>query len=165
MAILIGFALTGAGCDPPQTHELPALSRLAMLGNLAADSTRILYQYYEKFGFTDVCIHHRALIHCDVPPSGVDGWVSLPFAPLELEHINGMSNKVDSISDGPILNAMFMEKQSFSDISLERWEYVMDSVSLEVPLWRGKYHFTGDSLLIYDEEKGNLYLEVHQCDG
>lgn len=122
----------------------------------------VLYHYYEKFGTTDICIHSRfyfKTLHF-VPKKGE--WKALPLNRSDVKIINMMENKTDAIS-GNAFNVVYADKDFFSDISIEKNEFLRDSVGVNVSLLKGYYRITSTTFEIYDSDNHTVYYEYHSC--
>lgn len=128
------------------------------------DSTNIKYQYYQKFGFTDICEHIRILSKIDSIPNLAN---DLPISYADRNLINRISNKTDSIFGDKIL-INYRDRNVFSDIELDFYEFQSDS-NLVLNLTNGKYQVRisdfESELIIYDNKNKLIYYEIHRCDG
>lgn len=145
-------------CDEEVKQE--KLPEIVLVDSLNINPNNIVYQYYEKFGFTDVCTHYRVLLKNDTEERS--SWKKLPFKVGDLKKINQMSNKVDPIS-GEIYNPKFRKKDVFDDILLERKEFFAEDSLKSLNLLHGFYQVGESFFKIYDEKNKVLYVEIHVC--
>ena len=128
------------------------------------DSTQLVYQYYQKFGFTDVCEDLRMVTELKNSPEFNK---RLPIDMGDLKIINEFSNKVDSIK-GSTISFTSNSRIQFYDIELDFIEFSTDSL-LTIHLNKGEYEIIQteltSTLKIFDSESGLLYIESHRCDG
>lgn len=128
------------------------------------DATKLVYQYYQKFGFTDLCEDLRMVSKQEVSPEFTK---KLPFSTDDLKTINGFSNKIDSINGQRVLLNSSIRKH-FYDVELEFVEYVTDS-TFSVELTNGEYEIIETELKsvikVYDRTNDLLYIESHSCGG
>lgn len=158
--LLIAFFLFSCGTNNHQ-ENIPDINLAKEFG---IDSTQLVYQYYQKYGFTDVCEDLRMVSKVANSPQLKK---ELPISTQDLKKIHSFSNKVDSIT-GPTLSFQSNSRNSFYDIELEFTEFITDS-NLTLRLQKGKYEVTqtdtATTLKIYDQESGFFYIEVHRCSG
>lgn len=128
------------------------------------DTSDLIYQYYQKYGFTDLCEDLRMVSFVETSPKLKK---KLPISEDDLNVINAFSNKVDSVNN----SAITFENNTrifFLDIELDFIEFVTDS-TVEVGLKEGEYEIVQDKfssiLKVYDSQKGLFYIEIHECDG
>jgi hypothetical protein len=145
--------------QPPK--RLPDLS---LIKPFTAVRNGILYQYYEKFGFTDVCVHYRSYFRTN-RFSPTQEWLKLPISPSDISKINSISNKVDKLT-GKSFPILYQNKAAFSDISLESEEYVNPNLTDKtIDLTDGYYSLSEKSFMVYDNKRKTVYVEYHDCDG
>lgn len=126
----------------------------------------LVYQFYEKFGFTDLCEHHRILLEVDSFKVN-ETWQRLPISDESLIAMNSLSNKIDTIFNQNNFAVYYKEKASFSDILLVQGEYVKKGKEkdfLSLNLQKGYYKLLRDTICIYDAARQFLYYEIHSCD-
>lgn len=148
-------------CAPKSGQEM--LPDMKLAAEFEVDSTQLAYQYYQKFGFTDVCEDLRMVSKLKVSPNLKK---KLPIEPKDLEIINEFPNKVDRLEEFEIsfdTNA----RSAFHDMELKFIEFISDT-TLSVQLEKGEYEISQTELLsvfkVYDSVSGLLYIEVHRCD-
>lgn len=124
----------------------------------------IVYQYYEKFGFTDVCTHYRAVYRASSFAAWrKKPWQRLPLTTMGLECANSLNEKTDAMMAAGF-QAVYREKYKFADIRLDGKEFVSNGFdSIFFPARRGGFHCSDTIIKIFDEEKKLLYLEYHKC--
>lgn len=128
------------------------------------DSTELVYQYYQQFGFTDLCKDLR-IISKQTSSPGLEK--VLPISPENLAAIAKFSNKED-VFEEKIVIGNWKARRPNQDIENVFLEYIPDS-SLAFNSKIGEYEIkildSGSILKIYDREAKLLYIEVHRCDG
>ncbi|MEL6658352.1 MAG: hypothetical protein AAFR36_17960, partial [Bacteroidota bacterium] len=120
---------------------MPVPEMLQPLKNSAYD---IIYQYYEKFGFTEVCEHNRMLIRSDSVSKLLVNWNALPVSKEDVILINQIANKIDTLSSSLTYSIYYRHKDYFSDVMLTNAEYVENGLtadSLNLNLEMGYYYF------------------------
>lgn len=156
------FAFALIGCRTDNKNENKPNMNLAL--EYKIDSTQLVYQYYQKFGFTDVCEDIRMVAELNNSPNFKK---RLPITEDDLKTINGFSNKVDSINSSQI-SFNSNTRNQFYDIELDFIEFNTDSM-LTIELSNGEYEISQtdltSTLKVYDKESGLLYVESHRCDG
>jgi hypothetical protein len=127
----------------------------------------ILYQFYENFGFTDVCINYRVLYSLQANEftkiKEKNKWKALPISKKDLEKINDITNKVDTVIVTNKYNVIYREKYIFADIRNEATEFVIKEDKCFINLMQGYYSFSDSSLTIYNKENNLLYHELYFC--
>tara|TARA_B100000795_G_scaffold266601_1_gene250038 strand:+ start:2410 stop:2919 length:510 start_codon:yes stop_codon:yes gene_type:complete len=158
--IIIVFGLLGCGTNN-KTESKPDMK---LATEFEMDSTQLVYQYYQKFGFTDVCEDIRMVSKLKDSPKFKK---RLPITKNDLKAINEFSNKVDSIK-GSQISFDSNTRNQFYDIELGFIEFNSDSL-LTVKLTNGEYEIIQTDLTsilkVFDKESGLLYVELHRCDG
>lgn len=93
--ILTSFVITFSfiGCRTNTKNENEPNMDLAYKYSL--DSTQLVYQYYQKFGFTDICEDIRMVAKLNNSPNFKK---KLPITKIDLKNINAFLNKVDPIN-------------------------------------------------------------------
>jgi len=138
--------------------------KLNLAKEYGIDSIQLKYQYYQKFGFNEVCEDLRMVSRLNKPPKLNK---NLPIEPIDLKKINSFSNKTDKIK-GKYISFKSDLRNQFHDIELEFIEFIKDS-SLIIKLNKGRYEITetelSSILKVFDSESGLLYIESHKCDG
>ncbi len=158
LVIALGFS----GCGTSNKNESEPNMNLAV--EFGIDSTQLVYQYYQKFGFTDVCEDLRMISKLKDSPEFKK---RLPITEDDLKTINEFSNKVDSIK-GSQISFESNPRNQFYDIELDFIEFSSDSV-LTIQLTNGEYEIIQteltSTLKVFDRESGLLYVESLRCDG
>jgi hypothetical protein len=127
-----------------------------------ADS--IEYQFYEQFGFTDVCRHYRALGRPKETSFLKKGrWLKLPLSAKFIEKINLLDAKNDPIPNKKAFNPFYLMYQEYADIRLSAFVYSQFDKSFTLDLNKGYYRFDEHMFCVYDEESGFFYEEYHKC--
>ncbi|MEL7005684.1 MAG: hypothetical protein AAFN93_23590 [Bacteroidota bacterium] len=164
---IIFLSIMLCSCWVPQKKEplkLPDVSLATKLG-LDVDSSMFLYQYTERFGFTDICIHERGLLRInEILAVNTTGFQKLPLTIRQIKQINDIPEKIDSLGLSELV-VDYQYKDAFRDIMIEHGEYDTspDSV-ISIDITEGYFHFSDTSLLIYKPSLRLLYYEVHECD-
>ena len=157
---VIVFGLLGCGTND-KAENIPNMN---LATEFEIDSTQLVYQYYQKFGFTDVCEDIRMVSKLKDSPNFKK---KLPITQDDLKAINEFSNKVDLIK-GSQISFDSNTRNEFYDIELDFIEFTSDSL-LTVKLTNGEYEIIQtdltSTLKIFDKESGLLYVESHRCDG
>lgn len=150
------------GCTGSQKNE--NLPDYELIEEFGIDSTELVYQYYQQFGFTDLCEDLR-IISKQTSSPGLEK--DLPISPEDLAVIAEFSNKGDTFEE-KIVIGNWKARSPNQDIENVFLEYIPDSL-LEFNSRVGKYEIkisdSGSILKIYDREAKLLYIEVHRCDG
>ena len=150
------------GCKTDTSKE--STLNVSIINEFKLDSSKVIYQFYQKFGFTDLCEDIRIVSSLESSPNLKN---ELPISIENLKIINSFSNKVDSFN-GKEISIVPNLRNVFNDIELIYNEYITDSV-FTISFNKGKYELTNykfeSTLKIYDEESGMFYLEIHRCDG
>jgi len=161
--IIVGvFHLGIIACnDSPKIENRPNFTLSQEFG---IDSTELVYQYYQQFGFSDLCEDLRFVTKQLVEPSFKN---VLPLSPEHLAIIAEFPNKGDLVREKIVIGNR--EARSVNqDIELDFLEYIPDS-TLIFQLQEGSYEIvqsdTSSILKIYDTIHKLLYIEVHRCDG
>ena len=159
-SFVIAFGLIGCGTNTKTENE----PNMNLASEYKVDSTQLVYQYYQKFGFTDVCEDIRMVAKLN---NSINFKKRLPITEDDLKTINGFSNKVDSINSSQI-SFNSNTRNQFYDIELDFIEFSTDSL-LTIELSNGEYEIIQtdltSTLKVYDKESGLLYVESHRCDG
>lgn len=159
ISLIILLWLASCGTSTKQDNA-PNMSFVMEFG---IDSTQLLYQYYQKFGFTDVCEDLRMVAKLNESPKLGK---NLPINDEDLKTINNFSNKVDRIESSTI-SFKSNPRSQFYDIELNFIEFVTDS-TLTVKLKTGEYEITQtestSTLKVFDSDSKLLYIEIHKCD-
>jgi len=153
-SFVISYGLIGCGTNTKTEHE----PNMDLASEYKIDSTQLVYQYYQKFGFTDVCEDIRMVAKLNNSPNFKK---RLPITDDDLETINGFSNKVDLINNSQITFNSNTRNQ-FYDIELDFIKFKADSL-LTIELSNGEYEIIQTALTstlkVYDKEFGLLYVE------
>lgn len=122
----------------------------------------IQFQFYEKYGFTDVCERYRVLgIVKDKDILNSKLWKKLPFSDEDLEKINNISNKTDSLGN-EIFNPRVFRIDSFADIRIASFFY--DKMSFDtITLKKGFYLIDNEKFTIYKKDENLIYIESYYC--
>ena len=159
-SFIVTFGLIGCGTKT-KTENQPNMN---LASEYEINSTQLVYQYYQKFGFTDVCEDIRMVAKLNNSPNLKK---RLPITDDDLKTINAFSNKVDSMNSTQILFNPDTRNQ-FYDIELDFIEFRSDSL-ITIELLNGEYEIIQTDLIstlkVYDKESGMLYVESHRCDG
>lgn len=157
---VIAFGLIGCGTNTKTENE----PNMNLASEYKIDSTLLVYQYYQKFGFTDVCEDIRMVAKLNNSPNFKK---RLPITEDDLKTINEFSNKVDSLNSSQI-SFNSNTRNQFYDIELDFIEFSTDSL-LTIELSNGEYEIIqtelSSTLKVFDKESGLLYVESHRCDG
>lgn len=157
--VVIIFFLLNCTAKEDKTN----IANYKLAEDFGIDSVDLIYQYYQKFGFTDLCedlrmVSQKSLIKLNK---------KLPIDSNDLKIINNFPNKTDKIN-GKKLSFNSTLRQQFKDIELVFIEFKQDSMLL-LSLENGEYEIKetkwNSTLKIYDNESGLYYIEIHQCDG
>ena len=160
-SILAVFLFLGCTSSEKRNYKIEKPNKeLATKHHLNIDN--IQYQFYQKFGFTDICEHTRILSTID---NAIFLTKKLPISKNDLAIINNFPNKTDSII-GLSFSPIFQGRDLFSDIELEHFSYSSDS-SFVLHLQKGKYQIEQSEkvskLTIYDENSRLFYFEIYKC--
>lgn len=160
--ILLIVGLVLSSCSTSSKNEQKPNLHLAI--EFGIDSSQLVYQYYQKFGFTDLCEDLRMVSKLNESPKLKN---TLPISADDLKTINDFTNKVDSI-DGSRISFESNSRGHFHDIEIDFIEYSSDSL-LTIKLTKGEYEIIQTDftsiLKIFDSESGLFYVESHKCDG
>lgn len=148
-------------CNSDEKRLLPIES---LIPDEYGKNNVIIYQYYEEYGFTDLCSHNRALLLVK-DWTITKGWKPLPMKLNDIKKVNAITNKIDSLV-GDSLAVIYEHKSHFSDIMLESEEYISDTISFQkMDLLEGYYRVDGvGSFEVYNPKNNFLYYEQHRCD-
>jgi hypothetical protein len=124
----------------------------------------VLYQFYQRYGFTDVCIHRRTLYKTNLNEGSLKGWKQLPMTKGDIEKVNGLENKVDKIN-GTDFRIIYRQRKRFEDIELEQSEFKNTGSVQPGSLFKtGLYKVNDTVFLLYDTNANLIYQEEHFCD-
>ena len=158
--IVIVFCLFG--CE--KNNKIDNKPDINLATEFKIDSIQLVYQYYQKFGFTDTCEDIRMVSKLKDSPKFRK---KLPINKNDLKKINSFLNKTDSIN-GTHISFRSNTRNKFYDIELDFIEFNSDSL-LTVKLINGEYEIiqtdSTSTLKVFDKESGLLYVESHRCDG
>lgn len=163
--ILLITLLNSCGLAPSsENSSKPEFSPNVKLAlEFKVDSNQLLYQYYQKFGFTDLCEEIRMISKYE---STFDLMKQLPLEANDLLIINSFLNKADSIG-GDTLAFQTSNRHLFRDIELEFSEFKKSRVPI-IGLKKGSYEIIqtekSSILRIYNPQSKLFYLEVHRCE-
>ena len=159
-SLIIAFVLIGCTTNTKNKNQ----PNLTLAAEYNIDSTQIVYQYYQKFGWTDVCEDIRMVAKLNNSPNFKK---RLPITEVDLKTINGFPDKVDSFNISQI-SFNSNTRNHFHDIELDFFEFITDS-SLTIELSDGEYEIIQTEFIsilkVFDKESGLLYVESHKCDG
>ena len=123
---------------------------------------QILYQYYEKFGFTDICVHTRSYFTAK-DFSVTNEWMPLPMTKKDRLRINSIPNRIDSLPDDSFL-VIYNHKNFFSDISLDSKEFIRETTfEKKINLRNGFYRINKTIFEVYNDKDDVIYYEYHSC--
>ena len=151
---MILICLESISCTQIKREDLPNFDIAKKYG---IDSASLAYQYYQKYGLTDVCEDIKMIARMEVAPRLHK---KLPFSSndlekLDIKRINGSEYKF-----------LLDERDLFQDIELDFIEYTPDT-TLRLNLEKGYYEIRANDLnhviKIYDAKSGLFYIEVHKC--
>ena len=158
--IVIVFCLFGC----KKNNKIDNKPDINLATEFKIDSIQLVYQYYQKFGFTDICEDIRMVSKLKDSPKFRK---KLPINKNDLKKINSFLNKTDSIN-GTHISFRSNTRNKFYDIELDFIEFNSDSL-LTVKLINGEYEIiqtdSTSTLKVFDKESGLLYVESHRCDG
>ena len=158
--IVIVFCLFGC----KKNNKIDNKPDINLATEFKIDSIQLVYQYYQKFGFTDICEDIRMVSKLKDSPKFRK---RLPINKNDLKKINSFLNKTDSIN-GTHISFRSNTRNKFYDIELDFIEFNSDSL-LTVKLINGEYEIiqtdSTSTLKVFDKESGLLYVESHRCDG
>lgn len=167
IAILLSLIMVGSillisfWSTPKKFEDQPDYNLIEEFG---IDSSELVYQYYQSFGFTDLCEDLRLISKQPIAP-GLQN--NLPLTQEDLSVINSFPNKSDSLQEKIILGNL-EARSAQQDIESRFLEYIPDS-SLAFQLMEGEYEIiqtdTSAIIRIFDSINKLLYIEVHRCDG
>ena len=150
-------------CVDAEKDETSELNK-NLTEELGIDVSDVLYQRFQKFGFTDVCEDIRIISKLSTSPELAN---QLPMTMEDLTKFNSTPNKVDTLN-GLSITTSAVPRDFYLDIELEYVNFVSDS-NLTVQLEFGEYELKelafGRQLTIFDSRNGLLYIELHRCDG
>jgi hypothetical protein len=122
----------------------------------------VVYQFYEKFGFTETCEHYRNLYYCRTKID-IAEWHKLPISNNHLMQINLLSNKVDTLKTASIISTRYKYANFFDDISLKKSEFITKASDIFIDTENGFYYYDKVSYKIYNPQASKMYEEVHTC--
>lgn len=158
--ILVFLVIVSCSANDHKNSKLPSKT---FINGYEIKSEQILYQFFEKFGFTDICIHSRSYFKIN-KFSATDDWKPLPMNAEDVRKANSIPNKIDSLNASDF-SIIYQNKDFFSDINLELEEFVKDTIfDLKIDLSMGYYRIGKDKIEIYNHENSTIYLEYHSCD-
>lgn len=160
--LLLSFSLLNCNSYTNKDSNENSKPNLSLISIKNINSTEVYYQFYEKYGFTDVCEHYRTLFYFPkFKPNSK--WKKLPISNCDLVLINKTENKVDSIPKFDF-DVRFTQKNKFQDISLEMSEYTNPNRNrFNLDLETGYYFFNRNEICIYNISDSLFYYEVHKC--
>jgi hypothetical protein len=159
------LCLTGIflSCGSDSGHKSEKLPNGDIIEGFGVSDDKILYQFYEKFGFTDVCTTNRAYFKADSFQID-EGWKSLPISARDLSIINSIPNKVDSLGQDSLL-IIYPYKDFFLDISLDSEEFIDNSLlEISIKLNVGYYRLNSSGFDVFNSKTHMMYHERHECE-
>lgn len=161
LLVFLIIVLTGCFYNN-EKNDSPNLS-LVKDHTIAIDS--VYYQFYEKYGFTDACLHYRTLYRCNEFKPLSSDWKRLPITSIDLKKINSVTDKTDIVPAFDY-DIQYKSKEAFKDISLEMKEYIKQKeYNFVLKLKNGYYYYNKGIFKVFDLDKKAFYIEVHKCDG
>lgn len=144
------------------TKENDKLPKSSLIKGYDVSNDDILYQFYEEFGFDEICTHTRSYFKVENFKTK-EGWVKLPMSKKDVLKLRLIPNKIDTLK-GKTLDVKYAYKLFFDDISLDRKEHVNDTDPFEneISLEKGYYKIDGSTFLIYNTNN-RIYYEEHYC--
>lgn len=150
------------GCTGSKKNE--SLPDYELIVEFGIDSTELVYQYYQQFGFTDLCEDLR-IISKQTSSPGLEK--DLPISLEDSAVIAKFSNKGNVFEEKIVIGNRKARRQN-QDVENVFLEYIPDSLLVFNPKV-GEYEInildSGSILKIYDSEAKLLFIEVHRCDG
>ncbi len=150
------------GCDftPKETCAI----HVKLAKEQGIDSSNLVYQYYQKYGFTDVCEDLR-MVAKNTRLTRFDK--TLPLSAQDRQLLHSFSNKMDRLVGNQLVFTTH-NRIWFRDIELDFVEFKLDS-GLLLNLEKGTYQITQSEFVnkweVLDENSGLYYVEIHRCDG
>lgn len=148
----------------PENHKIENKPDFRLIKEFGIDSSKVVYQYYQEFGFSDVCEDLRLI---SKQPNTPRLQKNLPLTQEDLDLINSFPNKSDSLQKKIIIGNSAV-RSAQRDIELRFLEYIPDS-ALVFQFKKGEYEIvqtdSSSVLKIFDSINKLLYIEVHKCDG
>ncbi len=147
------------GCSGQKANENYANYKLAR--EFKIDSINLKYQYYQKYGFTDLC-EEIQMVSISEKTKAFE-----KMLPIEKEDLKLIKPIFPCIDDS-IIDLKNNSRNFYADIELDFSECLIDS-NLNLRIAKGEYEFTETefmtTLRIYDAESGLIYLGIRKCDG
>jgi len=136
------------------------ITDISQLIGYKVEAKEIIYQYYEKYGFTDLCIHNRTYFVKENFKVN-EQWKRMPLNELDIVRLNSIEEKVDTIQKG---NITYEYKSFFEDIKIKSTEYRKDTVfKNQLDLKNSYYKISDYSFEIYNPKNKTIYFEYHFC--
>ncbi|MBL7787793.1 MAG: hypothetical protein JNM36_17930 [Chitinophagales bacterium] len=136
---------------------------LALLTEKNSGTESVLYQFYEKFGFTDICEHYRNLYYCETIATDIGQWKKLPITANDLKLINALSNKIDTLKTTAQSVVIYQYPNFFADIAITQKQFAKMADKCYINTLEGFYSFDKVSYKIYNPKRGIIYEEFHGC--
>ena len=159
--ILVLFVLLQVSCIKTNEKE-NKLPNSNLIKGYDVKSEDIFYQFYEEFGFDEVCIHNRA--YFKIENFKLDNnWKKLPISKNDLSKLKLIPNKIDTL-EGNSLRIKYSHKLFFDDISLVRKEFISEnSFDNILGLSEGYYKIENSNSFMIYTKKNMIYYEEHYC--
>ena len=158
IVFLLGLLLFG--CVSENKNEI-SFPNPDLIKGYDVKQDKILYQYYEKYGFTDVCVNMRA--YFKIESWSNKGWHKLPMNAIDIKKVNSIPDKLDTLK-GDTFSIIYKYKNFFSDISLKSMEYISNSTFDHTGnLREGYYRITKNTFEVYNSHRKTIYYEFHSC--
>lgn len=117
---IILFSISLINCSTKiSNHNIP---NYVLSNKFGIDSSNIIYQYYQKYGFTDLCEDVKMIAKTDDSPLLTS---KLPINSSDLKKLQTQSNR-DYLTDTLQL-FKYNNRQYQKDVELEYLEYIQDS--------------------------------------
>ena len=155
---ILAISISLLACTGQSKKENKANYELAR--EFEIDSVNLIYQYYQKYGFTDLCEEIQMISDYKKTITYEN---KLPITPEDLENIKPIFPCIGDSS----LNVKRNSRSINEDIELDFREFSNDS-NLDLNLLKGEYEYTQTeyftTLKIYDAESGLTYWGIKKCD-
>lgn len=158
---LISFVVLILGLSSCTKNK--AQPNLAVASEFHISLDQLVYQYYQKYGFTDVCENIRMVTSVDVSPRLKN---QLPIKADDRMMLSNILKGTATMNETEIrLNSN--GRTRYLDIELEFVEFSADTLPV-IRLSQGEYEFHQTdlewTLKVYDSESGLLLIASHRCD-
>ena len=131
-----------------QQNKKQVLPNFDLALEFGSNSLELEYQYYQKFGFTDLCEDIRMIGTPSKAPILIK---KLPLEPNDLKIINSFQNKVDKLGGDRVLFPKNL-RNIFLDIELDFIEFGRDELP-NISLKLGTYEIT--------QKENQLVLKIY----